>query len=93
MTKGWKVYWVIVAATVANYLIMILWSLPKVSEMAGGGVPFDMRLGGYTFDDALDFLDVCFGIHVRDPFFHRNQVAGVSSNADRDIVGTDLHRR
>ena len=56
MTKGWKVYWVVVAATVANYLIMILWSLPQVSEMAGGGVPFDMRPGGYSFDDALDFL-------------------------------------
>ena len=56
MTKGWKVYWVVVAATVANYLIMILWSLPKVSEMAGGGVPFDMRPGGYSFDEALDFL-------------------------------------
>ena len=56
MTKGWKVYWVVVAATVANYLIMILWSLPQVSEMAGGGVPFDMRPGGYSFDDALEFL-------------------------------------
>ena len=56
MTKGWKVYWVVVAATVANYLIMILWSLPQVSEMAGGGVPFDMRPGGYSLDDALEFL-------------------------------------
>ena len=24
--------------------------------MAGGGVPFDMRPGGYSFDDALEFL-------------------------------------
>ena len=56
MSKGWKIYWVVVAATVTNYLIMVLWSLPLVSEMAGGGVPFDMRLGGYTFDEARVFL-------------------------------------
>ena len=50
MSKGWKIYWVLVATTVMNYLTMVLWSLPMVSKMAGGGVPFDMRLGGYTFD-------------------------------------------
>jgi len=58
MSKGWKIYWVFVAATVTNYLTMVLWSLPLVSEMAGGGVPFDMRLGGYTFDEARVFLTV-----------------------------------
>lgn len=56
VSKGWKMYWVAVAATVTNYLIMVLWSLPLVSEMAGGGVPFDMRPGGYSFDDARLFL-------------------------------------
>ncbi len=56
MSKGWKIYWVVVAATVTNYLIMVLWSLPLVSEMAGGGVPFDMRPGGYSLDDAREFL-------------------------------------
>lgn len=55
-SKGWKVYWVLVAATVTNYLIMVLWSLPLVSEMAGGDVPFDMRPGGYSFDEAQVFL-------------------------------------
>ena len=56
VSKGWKIYWVLVAATVTNYLIMVLWSLPLVSEMADGGVPFDMRPGGYSFDDAQVFL-------------------------------------
>lgn len=56
MSKGWKTYWVLVAAMVTNYLIMLLWSLPLVSETAGGGVPFDMRPGGYSFDDARVFL-------------------------------------
>ena len=58
MSKGWKIYWVLVAATATNYLTMVLWSLPMVSEMAGGGVPFDMRLGGYTFNEAREFLTV-----------------------------------
>lgn len=57
MSTGWKIYWLIVAATVTNYLIMILWSLPQISEMAGGSVPFDMRPGGYSFDEALIFLE------------------------------------
>ncbi|MEM7283749.1 MAG: hypothetical protein AAF438_19210 [Pseudomonadota bacterium] len=58
MSTGWKIYWVVVAAAVTNYLIMVLWSLPLVSEMADGGVPFDMRPGGYSFDDALVFLSI-----------------------------------
>ena len=57
MSTGWKIYWVVVAVTVANYLIMILWSLPLVAEMAGGGVPFDLRPGGYSFDEAVVFLE------------------------------------
>lgn len=56
MSIGWKIYWAVVAAAVTNYLIMVLWSLPLVSEMAGGKVPFDMRPSGYSFDDALLFL-------------------------------------
>lgn len=58
MSKGWKIYWVLVAATVTNYLTMVLWSLPLVSKMAGGGIPFDMRPGGYSIDDAQVFLTV-----------------------------------
>ena len=50
MSNGWKVYWAIVAVTITNYLLMILWSLPKISQMAGGRVPFDMRPGGYSFE-------------------------------------------
>lgn len=56
MSKGWRIYSVVVAATVTNYLAMVLWSLPLVSEMAGGDTPFDMRPGGYSFDDARMFL-------------------------------------
>lgn len=56
MKRGWKIYWVIVAATIANYFVMILWSLPKIRLSAGGLVPFDMRPGGYSFQEAVAFL-------------------------------------
>ncbi len=48
MSTGWKIYWIIIAATVTNYLIMILWSLPQVSEMAGGNVPNAMPEGEHS---------------------------------------------
>jgi len=57
MTIGWKIYWAIVATTVATYLTMVLWSLPLIAEMADGRAPFDMRPGGYSFDEAMAFLN------------------------------------
>ncbi len=35
---------------------MIFWSLLKISEAAGGAMPFDMRPFGYGFDEAKAFL-------------------------------------
>ncbi len=56
MRNGWKIYWTVVILTITNYLVMVLWSLPKISLMANGKVPFDMRPGGYSFEEALAFL-------------------------------------
>ena len=56
MSNGWKVYWAVVIITIINYLVMVLWSLPKISLMAGGEVPFDMRPGGYSFEEAVAFV-------------------------------------
>lgn len=56
MSTGWKLYWALVALTLANYFAMVLWSLPVVSEAAGGLVPFDMRPSGYSFEEAYAFL-------------------------------------
>ncbi|NND43120.1 MAG: hypothetical protein HKO04_13700 [Silicimonas sp.] len=50
--------WTLVAATVIVYLVMVLWSLPRISGEAGGLTPFDMRPGGYSFDEARAFLAV-----------------------------------
>lgn len=44
------------AATLAIYLVMVLWSLPRIAEGAGGLFPFDLRPGGYSVDDARAFL-------------------------------------
>lgn len=56
MDSRWKIYWAIVLITLINYLVMLLWSLPKLSSMAGGKVPFDMRPGGYSFEEAVGFV-------------------------------------
>lgn len=48
-------FWALFAVTTAVYLVMVLWSLPKISE-AGGAMPFDMRPFGYGFDEARTFI-------------------------------------
>ena len=49
-------FWIIVAATFGVYVAMIFWSIPAISRQAGGLAIFDMRPGGYTFDEARVFL-------------------------------------
>lgn len=56
MSNGWKMYWVLVAVTLILYLVLVLWSLPIVSNAAGGLVPFDLRPMGYSFDNAAEFI-------------------------------------
>ena len=56
MSTGWKLYWVLVALTLVIYMAMVGWSLPLISNAAGGLAPFDLRPGGYSFDDAQAFL-------------------------------------
>lgn len=38
------------------YGAMVVWSLPAVSAAAGGLAPFDLRLGGYSEEEARAFL-------------------------------------
>jgi len=51
-----KAYWVLVVATAAVYLSMVVWSGPRLSHAAGGLMPFDVRLFGYRPAAALAFL-------------------------------------
>lgn len=49
-------FWTLAAVTLAVYAVMLGWSLPTVSAAAGGLVPFDLRLGGYSLADVQQFL-------------------------------------
>ena len=49
-------FWALFAVTAAVYLVIVLWSLPKISAAAGGAAPFDMQPFGYSFDEAKTFL-------------------------------------
>jgi hypothetical protein len=49
-------FWTLLAVTLGVYLVIVLWSLPRIAAEAGGIVPFDMRPAGYSLDDAKGFL-------------------------------------
>lgn len=49
-------FWICFFAATGLYLVMVLWSLPLISEAAGGDVPFDMRPTGYSGEEARAFL-------------------------------------
>ena len=38
------------------YMVMLIWTLPHLTAMAGGLVPFDLRPMGYSPNDARAFL-------------------------------------
>jgi hypothetical protein len=61
----WKLFWLIFAFTLLVYLAMILWTLPTISAMAEGAPAFDLRPGGYSFEEAKSFL-VALGSEGRD---------------------------
>ena len=49
-------FWLLFAVTMALYAVMVLWSLPVIAKAAAGLMPFDLRPGGYGFDQAQAFL-------------------------------------
>lgn len=56
MPSARGLFWLVFAATLGVYLVMLLWTLPAVTAAAGGLVPFDLRPTGYSFDEARAFL-------------------------------------
>jgi hypothetical protein len=52
MSRWSAVFWPLFAVMAAVYGAIMLWSLPHLSAMAGGLVPFDLRPTGYTPDEA-----------------------------------------
>jgi len=51
-----RVFWVILTAMLAAWLAMNLWSAPRIEELSGGLRLLDMRLTGYSFDEARAFI-------------------------------------
>jgi hypothetical protein len=51
-----SVFWALFAATLALYLVIVLWSLPLITDEAGGLAPFDMRPMGYNLEEARAFV-------------------------------------
>ena len=49
-------FWTAIAIALGLYAVMLLWSLPKITADAGGLPAFDMRPGGYSFEEAKQFL-------------------------------------
>lgn len=48
--------WIAFAIAACIYGTMTVWTLPAISQAAGGLQPFDMRPGGYSFAEAQAFL-------------------------------------
>lgn len=51
-----RIFWMVVAVTLGDYFAMVFWSIPRISAEAGGLPVFDLRPGGYTFEEARAFL-------------------------------------
>lgn len=49
-------FWLILAAALGLYAVMLVWSIPMISSAAGGQPIFDMRPAGYDFEAARSFL-------------------------------------
>ncbi len=60
MSGLWKLYWLVVVATLGVYTAMLVWSLPVLTTAAAGLLPFDVRPAGYTPDQGRDFLSALF---------------------------------
>jgi len=51
-----RLFWAVVVATLAIYAVMLGWSLPTISDAAGGRAVFDMLPAGYSYAEAEAFL-------------------------------------
>jgi hypothetical protein len=54
--SGGRLFWAVVVATLAVYAVMLGWSIPAISDAAGGRAVFDMLPAGYSYAEAQAFL-------------------------------------
>lgn len=51
-----RIFWFILAAMLVVWLGMNLGTAPRIEELSGGLCLLDMRVAGYSFDEAKDFV-------------------------------------
>lgn len=51
-----RIFWFLLAAMLASWLSMNLWTVPRIEELSGGLRLLDMRFTGYSFDEAQAFV-------------------------------------
>ncbi len=68
-SRALRLYLLLVLALVANYLAIALWSGPRLSAAAGGMMPFDTRIAGYSEGQARRYL-AALGNEGRDFYLH-----------------------
>ena len=51
-----RIFWAILAAALAAWLGMNLWTVPRIEESADGLRLLDMRFTGYTYSEMHDFI-------------------------------------
>lgn len=49
-------FWIVFALSMAIYVTMLVWTLPAITDAASGLAPFDLRPGGYSFEEAKALL-------------------------------------
>jgi hypothetical protein len=52
--NAWRLYWLLVAATLFVFAVMQVWTLPRLQ--VAGMPPFDLRYLGYSLDEARSYL-------------------------------------
>jgi hypothetical protein len=51
---AWRLFWLSLALMLTGLALIFFWSVPRIE--ASGIEPFDVRTGGYSYDEAADFL-------------------------------------
>lgn len=51
-----RMFWIFLAAMSVPWLVMNLWTAPRIEQLAGGSRLLEMRLTGYSFEDARGFV-------------------------------------
>ena len=86
------IYWSLLSVMAAVYGVMLFWSLPALTKIAGGAAMFDLRPGGYSFNDARAVL-AALGTEGRDFYLDVQQQLDTAFPALMAVVLTMTFQR